>query len=124
MQTNHLSADQKAVLFDKATEPPFSGALLTNKLTGDYVCANCQNILFDSTSKYDSGCGWPSFDRAVDGAVRYVEDSSHGMDRIEVICAKCSGHLGHVFPDGPAKTTGQRYCINSLALGFEAKDDT
>ncbi len=117
----NLTDQQKAVLFDKATEAPFSGELLENKANGDYTCANCGHVLFNSSYKYDSHCGWPSFDRSIPGSVKYIEDLSHGMSRVEVVCAKCEGHLGHVFDDGPAETTGQRYCINSLSLDFIKK---
>lgn len=114
-----LSADQLNVLINKATEPPFSGALLHNKQTGQYLCAGCSAPLFESTAKFDSGSGWPSFDQAISGSVREIPDPSHGMDRVEVVCANCGGHLGHVFADGPTETTGQRYCINSLSLDFK-----
>lgn len=113
-----LSEEQQAVLFGKATEAPFSGALLDLDDDGSYHCANCHAKLFESQSKYDSGCGWPSFDRAIPDSVTYTSDSSFGMERIEVTCANCDGHLGHVFDDGPRETTNQRYCINSLSLGF------
>lgn len=119
-----LSDEQKAVLFDKATETSFSGKWLDHQANGTYTCANCGALLFDSSSKYDSHCGWPSFDRAIEGSVKYNDDTSHGMQRTEVVCAKCGGHLGHVFPDGPAETTGQRYCINSLSLDFNNKSKT
>lgn len=119
MKPRHLTAEQQAVLFDRATEPPFSGGLLRVTDDGEYICANCGQMLFDSSAKFDSGCGWPSFDQAVAGAVETREDSSHGMTRTEVVCAGCGGHLGHVFDDGPAETTGQRYCINSLSLNFK-----
>ena len=116
-----LTPEQQAVLFDKATEAPFSGKLLHVTDDGMFVCANCGTQLFDSSAKYDSGCGWPSFDRALAGAVSYHDDKSHGMVRTEVTCATCGGHLGHVFPDGPTETTGDRYCINSLSLDFNPK---
>ena len=116
-----LTADQRAVLFDKATEAPFSGELLSVTDDGKYTCANCRHVLFDSSTKYDAGCGWPSFDRARDGAVNFHDDDSHGMHRTEVTCANCGGHLGHIFPDGPRETTGQRFCINSLAMEFLGK---
>lgn len=118
----HLTDEQRAVLFDRATEAPFSGKLLHVTDAGEYACANCGNKLFDSNAKYDSGCGWPSFDRSLKGSVKYIKDTSHGMERTEVTCAKCGGHLGHVFDDGPEQTTGQRYCINSLSLSFKSKD--
>lgn len=114
-----LSREQLAVLKDKATEAPFSGHLLHNKENGDYTCAGCDAVLFKSDAKFDSGCGWPSFDQAVKGSVNEIEDLSHGMVRTEVVCANCGGHLGHVFNDGPRDTTGMRYCINSLSLDFD-----
>lgn len=113
-----LTPEQKAVLADKATEAPWTGKLLHVTDDGLYVCANCGALLFASDAKYDSGCGWPSFDRAIKGSVRYETDRSYGMVRTEVLCANCGGHLGHAFPDGPSETTGDRYCINSLALAF------
>lgn len=122
MKNPELTSEQLAVLFDGATEPPFSGALLGNRRQGSYICANCGKVLFQSTRKYDSGSGWPSFDDAVEGAVATKLDESHGMHRIEINCANCGGHLGHLFDDGPSETTGQRYCVNSLSLGFEETD--
>lgn len=116
-----LTSDQEAVLFDKATEAPFTGAFLYNKEDGIYVCANCGSALFTSDRKYDSHCGWPSFDHAIDGAVNEHIDTSHGMTRTEITCSNCGGHLGHVFDDGPIETTGLRYCINSLSLGFDQR---
>ena len=121
MKHKKLTPEQQAVLFGKATEVPFSGALLYSKESGEYVCANCGAVLFDSMHKYDSGCGWPSFDEAVKDAVTYTEDTAHDMVRTEITCANCGGHLGHVFPDGPAETTGQRYCVNSLSLDFRKR---
>ena len=118
-QNPHLTKEQKAVLFDKATEAPFTGKLLHVTDAGDYVCANCGAVLFASDAKYDSGCGWPSFDEALPGAVTYTADSSHGMERTEITCSNCGGHLGHVFDDGPRETTGKRYCVNSLSLDFK-----
>ena len=114
-----LTADQKAVLFEKATETPFSGAFLYNEKDGTYTCANCDAALFVSDSKYNSHCGWPSFDDAIAGAVTETTDVSHGMRRTEITCTQCGGHLGHVFDDGPIETTGLRYCINSLSLDFK-----
>lgn len=118
-QNPHLTNDQKAVLFNKATEAPFTGAFLYNAEDGVYVCANCNTPLFQSDRKYESHCGWPSFDEAIPGAVAESVDSTHGMVRTEITCAHCGGHLGHVFDDGPIETTGLRYCVNSLSLDFD-----
>ena len=119
MNNPNLTDKQRAVLFDKATEAPFSGSLLHMTENGNYVCANCGQILFNSSAKYQSDCGWPSFDTAVSGSVEFHNDTTHGMVRTEVTCANCGGHLGHVFDDGPIETTGKRFCINSLSLDFE-----
>lgn len=116
----NLTDDQKAVLWDKATEAPFSGKFVEHKDSGVYVCAACGSQLFDSQTKYDSNCGWPSFYDVKPDSVTFTPDNSHGMIRTEVTCTKCGGHLGHIFSDGP-KPTGQRYCINSLALDFDKK---
>ena len=122
MQTRKLTENQRRVLIDGDTEAPFSGALLHNKDTGDYLCAQCGSKLFDSRTKFDSGSGWPSFyDIAERKNVRLVQDTSHGMQRVEVKCAVCDGHLGHVFHDAPDQPTGLRFCINSLALEFKEK---
>ena len=118
-----LSPERYEVLRQAGTERPFTGALLHNKAEGTYVCAACGNQLFDSDTKYDSGSGWPSFYDARTGAVELIDDTSHGMVRTEVRCARCGSHLGHVFPDGP-NPTGQRYCMNSLALDFEGENQT
>ncbi|WP_420794622.1 peptide-methionine (R)-S-oxide reductase MsrB [Vibrio tubiashii] len=113
-----LSDEEYRVCRKQGTEAPFSGKLLHNKETGIYSCTCCQAPLFSSDNKYDSGCGWPSFDApASSEAIRYLEDLSHGMVRTEIRCAACDSHLGHVFPDGP-KTTGERFCVNSVSLIF------
>lgn len=107
-----------SVLRHGATEPPFSGAFNQHFETGDYHCMACGNLLFQSTHKFESGCGWPAFDTAVHGAITYLRDHSHGMIRTETRCATCDSHLGHVFDDGPRHSTGKRYCINSVCLEF------
>lgn len=117
-----LTPEQYHILREKGTEAPFTGALLHNTETGDYTCAACGNVVFSSGTKFDSGSGWPSFyDPANTKAVKLLEDSSHGMHRVEVQCANCGGHLGHVFNDAPDQPTGMRFCINSAALEFKKK---
>lgn len=114
-----LSKQQYIVLRLKGTEAPFTGALLKNKEAGVYVCAACGSQLFSSDTKFDSKSGWPSFYDVLEGDnVKLIKDTSHGMERTEVQCATCSGHLGHVFEDAFDQPTGQRYCINSVALNF------
>lgn len=117
-----LTDEQYRVLFEKGTEMPGTGEYEHNKAAGEYVCAACGTKLFMSDHKYDSGSGWPSFDRPADGeAVEMETDATHGMVRTEVKCSVCGGHLGHVFEDGPRDTTCQRFCINSAALKFMQK---
>ena len=116
-----LTPEQIDILQNKGTESPFTGQLLHNKDTGEYTCAACGSKLFESNTKFDSGSDWPSFDNAIPGSVKEITDHSHGMERIEVICSNCGGHLGHLFNDGPKETTGQRFCINSASLGFMPK---
>jgi peptide-methionine (R)-S-oxide reductase len=115
-----LTPEQYAVLREKGTEAPGTGKFLHEKRNGMYTCVACGNPLFSSDTKFDSGTGWPSFDEALPGAVKYEQDSAYGMDRTEVLCAKCGGHLGHVFNDGPTKT-GKRFCLNSVCLDLEEK---
>jgi len=118
-----LTPEQYRILREGGTEPPWSGPLLGNKSEGDYLCAGCGERLFASDTKFDSGSGWPSFTApAAQEAVSELTDSSHGMVRTEVRCARCGGHLGHVFADGPGPD-GLRYCINSASLDFAAGDD-
>jgi|SRR3989344_1927030 len=123
-----LTGEQYKVLREKATETPFSGELLNNKEKGVYKCMACGSPLFTSDKKYDSGTGWPSFWNAIDDeSVELSEDNSLGMTRVEVKCANCGSHLGHLFGDGPEKMTdgrngtGKRFCINSCALNFTKK---
>ncbi len=116
---NELTEEEFYILRKKGTERPFTGKYDIHFEDGAYHCAGCGTKLFDSGSKYDSGCGWPAFYKtAEDGVVVEKLDKSHGMIRTEVLCGNCGGHLGHVFPDGPSDKTGMRYCINSVSLDF------
>lgn len=117
-QNPHLSEEQKNVCFRKGTELPGSGKWLHNKTAGTYTCVNCGSPLFHSNTKFDSGTGWPSFWDAALENITTQDDFELGMKRTEVLCKQCGAHLGHVFDDGPRDKTGQRYCINSLALDF------
>ncbi len=120
-----LTPEQYHILREKGTELPFTGKHLKNKGDGMYVCAVCGQPLFSSGTKFDSGSGWPSFyDVAKSDAVKLIEDNRHGMSRVEVECANCGSHLGHVFNDAPDQPTGMRFCINSASLDFEPKDKT
>lgn len=116
---NQLDNLSFQVLRNAYTERPFTGEYNLHFENGSYNCKGCNQTLFSSDNKYDSNCGWPSFDQAIPNTIIYVEDFSHNMRRIEVKCSKCDGHLGHVFNDGPKETTGKRYCINSAALSFK-----
>src|SRR3989344_1909009 len=114
-----LTKEQLDVLREKETEPAFSHPYNKNKDKGEYRCAYCDSLLFKSDAKFDSGTGWPSFDKAIPGAIEIKTDFSLGIPRIEVICTRCKSHLGHVFNDGPKQTTGKRFCINGCALDFK-----
>jgi peptide-methionine (R)-S-oxide reductase len=116
-----LTPEQYAVCREKGTERPFTGQYWNAFDEGIYKCVACDEVLFVSETKFDAGCGWPSFDRPIEEEkIGYHEDNSYGMRRVEVTCKACGAHLGHVFTDGPTET-GQRYCINSVSLTFEEK---
>ncbi len=117
-----LTPEQYAVLRGHGTERAFTGQYLDSKDAGTYRCAGCGNPLFASDTKFESGTGWPSFTEALPGAVKMIEDTSYGMRRVEVQCARCGGHLGHVFPDGPREAGGMRYCMNGCALDLEKQE--
>lgn len=116
---DELTADQIEILINHGTEAPFTGKFLHEKREGTYRCVRCHNALFRSDTKFDAGCGWPSFYEAVsESSLRYLDDYSLGMHRIEIRCGNCDAHMGHVFNDGPPPT-GLRFCLNSLALNFK-----
>ena len=116
---NELSNEEFRVLRKKGTELPFTGKYNNHFDKGIYRCRACDTPLYDSASKFESGCGWPSYDKALPGALEYIKDNSHGMIRTEIVCAKCGGHQGHVFNDGPS-STGERYCVNSVSIRFDS----
>jgi len=110
------------VLREAGTERAFSGEFWEHKEDGTYTCAGCGTVLFGSETKFDTGCGWPSFYESVPDTIEFIEDNKHGMSRTDVRCRKCGGHLGHIFNDAPQTPTGQRYCINSASLEFVKKE--
>ena len=119
-RAEHLTDEERRILLNQGTEPPFCGGLLDNKEDGVYYCKLCDLPLFAANAKFESGTGWPSFYQPFDPEhVRELRDTSHGMTRVEIRCARCDGHLGHVFPDGPPPT-GLRYCLNSASMVFKA----
>lgn len=113
-----LGLERYRILRQKGTEFPNSGEYNMHFEKGTYCCGACNEPLFESSSKFNSSCGWPSFDESIPGKIEYIKDTTHGMIRTEVVCANCGGHLGHVFDDGPSETR-QRYCINSLSVDFK-----
>ena len=117
-----LSQEEYRVLREQGTEYPHSGAYNSHYEKGTYNCRGCNQPLYASDSKFDSGCGWPSYDQSIEGAIEYRKDSSHGMVRVEIVCSNCGGHQGHVFDDGPTDS-GKRYCVNSASISFEAKKE-
>ncbi|MES2213426.1 MAG: peptide-methionine (R)-S-oxide reductase MsrB [Patescibacteria group bacterium] len=114
----NLTPEQYAILRDKGTEAPFTGKYVHEEADGMYTCVACGNLLFSSKAKFDSGTGWPSFDEALPGAVKFSMDDTAGVVRTEILCSRCDSHLGHVFNDGPTKT-GKRFCLNSVCLDLE-----
>jgi peptide-methionine (R)-S-oxide reductase len=118
-----LTPSQYYILREKGTDRPGDYGYTNHFEKGTYVCTACDTQLFESNSKYESHCGWPSFDDAISGKVEFVSDTSLGMIRTEIICATCNGHLGHIFDDGPKETTGKRYCVNSTSITFVKSKD-
>ena len=118
-----LTPDQYFILRQKGTDVPGDYGYTNHFDKGTYVCAACNTQLFESNTKYESHCGWPSFDDAIPGKVKFVSDNTLGMKRTEIICKTCDGHLGHIFDDGPKETTGKRYCVNSTSITFVTSED-
>ena len=112
-----LTDEEYRVLREKGTEYPFTGKYNDHREKGVYTCKGCGQELYQSKNKFDSGCGWPSYDKSVDGSIEYVKDVSHGMIRTEIVCSNCGGHQGHVFDDGPTES-GKRYCVNAASIDF------
>ena len=117
-----LSPEEYRILRQAGTEYPFTGQYNDHKEKGTYNCKGCGTPLYSSNAKFDSGCGWPSYDKSIDGAIEYRKDTSMGMLRVEILCATCGGHQGHIFDDGPT-ATGQRYCVNSASIDFTPEED-
>lgn len=118
-----LSPEQYLILREKGTDRPGNYGYTAHFKKGTYLCAACNAQLFESNSKYESHCGWPSFDDAIPGKIELITDTSLGMTRTEIICKTCDGHLGHIFDDGPKETTGKRYCVNSTSITFVKSED-
>ena len=116
-----LSSDEYRILREKGTEYAFTGVYNDHFEKGVYCCKGCGQELYDSSNKFDSHCGWPSYDAALPGALEFINDESHGMRRTEIVCARCGGHQGHVFNDGPTET-GERYCVNAASIDFLPKE--
>ncbi len=117
-----LSPDEYRILREAGTERPFSGKYNDHHAQGTYVCKGCGEALYEASSKFDSGCGWPSYDKSIGGTIEYRKDSTLGVLRVEILCANCGGHQGHIFDDGPT-ATGQRYCVNSASIDFKPSED-
>jgi len=117
-----LSPEEYRILREAGTEYPFTGKYNNHKIKGTYSCKGCGSDLYESSAKFDSGCGWPSYDRSIEGAIEYRKDTSLGMHRVEILCSNCGGHQGHIFEDGPTET-GQRYCVNSASIDFRSDED-
>lgn len=117
-----LSPEEYRILREAGTEYPFTGKFNDHKEKGTYSCKGCGNPLYESEAKFDSECGWPSYDKSIIGAIEYHKDATLGMHRVEILCAQCGGHQGHIFEDGPTET-GQRYCVNSASIDFTPSED-